>query len=139
MNKAGNILLSKDYKSICLVYRTKKDDYSFPKGHIEEGEDLSTCALRETEEETGRVCRLLLEEPIGINSYTNSEGNIDTYMYLCIDEGPTNKIFKEEDKEVPIWVELEKVEETLSYQNLKDFWNSVKDKIKEITKENASK
>lgn len=137
MDKGGCILLSKDFKKVCLVYRKKRDDYSFPKGHMELGEDVETCAIRETEEETGRKCRLLSKEPIGIISYTNSEGNINTYMFLSVDEGPSTKEFKEEDKEVCVWVDFDKVEEKLSYQNLKDFWNEVKvkEKVKEIIKQ----
>lgn len=37
----------------CLIYRKGKKDFTFPKGHIEEGETPEITALRETSEETG--------------------------------------------------------------------------------------
>ena len=40
VQKAGTILLHLENKQIGLVYRQKKDDYSFPKGHLEKGERL---------------------------------------------------------------------------------------------------
>ena len=52
VKKAGSILVNKETKKIGLVYRTKKDDYSFPKGHLEKDETLQECAIREIIEET---------------------------------------------------------------------------------------
>ena len=136
LKKSGCILLNKEFKQVALVYRVKHNDYSFPKGHLEANETLIECALRETEEETGRMCHLLNDEVLGINSYKNaSEGRIDTYMYLAVDDGPSSKIFKEEDKEELVWVDIDEVPKRLTYQNLQDFWVSIKDKIKEILKE----
>jgi 8-oxo-dGTP diphosphatase len=41
-----------------LVHRPQYDDWSFPKGKLVAGEDESSAALREVEEETGLRCRL---------------------------------------------------------------------------------
>ncbi|MEU6476342.1 NUDIX hydrolase [Streptomyces sp. NPDC047017] len=38
---------------LCLVHRPKYDDWSWPKGKLEPGEDPLAGALREVEEETG--------------------------------------------------------------------------------------
>lgn len=132
MNKAGCILINKELKKIGLVYRKKLNDYSFPKGHLEENETLSECAVRETTEETGRDCKLISDKEIGVIEYTNYEGQIKTYMFLAFDKGKTNKKIAEKDKEEVVWVNYNEVESKLSYQNLKDFWNKVKEKVEKI-------
>lgn len=132
MNKAGCILINKKLKKIGLVYRKKLNDYSFPKGHLEENETLSECAVRETTEETGRDCKLISDKEIGVIEYTNYEGQIKTYMFLALDKGKTNKKIAEKDKEEVVWVNYNEVESKLSYQNLKDFWNKVKEKVEKI-------
>lgn len=132
MNKAGCILINKEIKKIGLVYRKKLNDYSFPKGHLEENETLSECAVRETTEETGRDCKLISDKEIGVIEYTNYEGQIKTYMFLALDKGKTNKKIAEKDKEELVWVNYNEVESKLSYQNIKDFWNKVKEKVEKI-------
>ena len=132
MNKAGCILINKELKKIGLVYRKKLNDYSFPKGHLEENETLSECAVRETTEETGRDCKLISDKEIGVIEYTNYEGQIKTYIFLALDKGKTNKKIAEKDKEELVWVNYNEVKSKLSYQNLKDFWNKVKEKVEKI-------
>mgnify|MGYP004476086873 FL=1 len=132
MNKAGCVLINRENKQIGLVYRKKCDDYSFPKGHLEKDETLYECAIRETEEETGRKCKLVSEKEIGIIEYTNFEGNIKTYMYLAIDDGVTDRIIDEKDKEKLVWVNYDDVIDKLSYQNLKDFWKKIELRVREI-------
>lgn len=137
MNKAGTILLSKDYKKVGLVYRTKLDDYSFPKGHIEKDETLIECALRETEEETGRKCILITNEEIGKLEYVNYEGTIYTHLFLAIDNGPTTKFINEYDKENLVWVDINEVANKLTYNDLKEFWLNNLDKINKLIKETS--
>ena len=50
VQKAGCILLNYDKQKIALVCRN--NEYSFPKGHLEENETIQECAIRETIEET---------------------------------------------------------------------------------------
>lgn len=131
MQKSGGIVLSKDFKKIVIVVQNE-NEYSFPKGHLEKGETLVECAQREVLEETAYDVKLLNEDSIGSYEYDNKEGHIITYMYLFQAENPTKKVIKEEDREKMIWVPFEEVEDILSYQNLKDFWNSIKNNIKRI-------
>ena len=48
---------------VLVVHRPKYDDWTFPKGKVDEGESDEECALREVEEETGLVCELGAELP----------------------------------------------------------------------------
>jgi 8-oxo-dGTP pyrophosphatase MutT (NUDIX family) len=48
---------------VALIHRPKYDDWSLPKGKLDEGETDEEAALREVEEETGMRCRLERELP----------------------------------------------------------------------------
>lgn len=57
---AGGVVVREGRKGpkIVLVHRPSYDDWSLPKGKLEEGESFEEGALREVEEETGLVCEL---------------------------------------------------------------------------------
>ena len=131
--KAGSILINLETKKIGLVYREKFKDYSFPKGHLEKGETLAECAVRETEEETMRANHLYSNNVIATLSYTTSTGEeAENHMYISIDDGETTKIIQDVDKEVLKWASIDEVESLLSYEDLKNFWKSVKNKVYKI-------
>lgn len=57
---AGGVLLREgdDGPEVAAVHRPKWDDWSLPKGKLEEGESWQDAALREVAEETGLRCEL---------------------------------------------------------------------------------
>ena len=131
--KAGSILINLETKKIGLVYREKFKDYSFPKGHLEKGETLAECAVRETEEETMRANHLYSNNVIATLNYTTSTGEeAENHMYISIDDGETTKNIQDVDKEVLKWASIDEVESLLSYEDLKNFWKSVKNKVYKI-------
>jgi 8-oxo-dGTP diphosphatase len=48
---------------VLLVHRAHYDDWTIPKGKVEDGETDEDCAVREVEEETGIRARLVEELP----------------------------------------------------------------------------
>ncbi|HYK55852.1 MAG TPA: NUDIX domain-containing protein, partial [Flavisolibacter sp.] len=63
---AGGFDYTKD-NEVLLIFRRGKWD--LPKGKLDEGEDLETCALREVKEETG-LEKMQLEKPLTITYHT---------------------------------------------------------------------
>lgn len=133
--KAGCFLINKDIKKIALIYRRKHNDYSFPKGHVEEGESLKEAAIRETAEETKRVAQIISEYNPIIENYTTKDGeNCICYMFFALDKGKSNN--QCEDTHNLIWTSFDKVEKTLSYDSLKKTWHSAKSIIIKILENN---
>ena len=129
VKKAGCILLDLENKTIALVYRKKQNDYSFPKGHLEDGESLVACAIRETAEETKFDCEILEEEPVYIETYITPGGeDVEMYYFISKYIGSSNN--NSDDTHPTLWIPYEDVYETLSYDSLKKVWNIVKDKVK---------
>lgn len=136
--KGGCFLINRQTRKIALVKRISLCDYSFPKGHMEDGEDVRECAIRETIEETGKNIKLLDDNPICINKYITSSGEeVEVYMYLAECLGDYDGIIAEKDREISEWYTIDEVEKKLSYDDLKALWNSVKKRVTlEMNKEN---
>lgn len=128
--KAGTVLINLQNKEICLVYNKNDKSYAFQKGHLENGETLKECAIRETEEETGHTCSIINEKEIGILKYLTPAGeNVELHLYLAKDTGQVTRKINPKDKEETLWVDIEKVEEKILYQDLNRLWLDMKNKI----------
>ena len=69
---------------VLLVHRPRYDDWSFPKGKLESGESLCTCAMREVAEETGVQVRL--EQPLETIRYRLGDGTRKEVRYWAARE-----------------------------------------------------
>lgn len=125
--KAGCFLIDLDSKKVALVYRDKKKDYTFPKGHLEENETLIECAIRETAEETKRIAKIIDNEPL-ISTYTTPSGeDCICYMYIALDCGKSDN--DSLDTHDVYWINIDEVENVLSYESLIQDWKKNKNKI----------
>jgi 8-oxo-dGTP diphosphatase len=97
---------------IAVVHRPEHQDWSFPKGKLEEGETFELAALREVQEETGFSCRLL--RFIGHTEYIDRKGRPKAVAYwvMVAESG-----FFEPNAEVDElrWLSLEEASRLLSY------------------------
>ena len=68
-----------DERRYALVHRPRYDDWSFPKGKLDDGEEEAVAALREVLEETGLRCRL--DQNVGAVTYTDRNGRPKIVRY----------------------------------------------------------
>ncbi len=125
--KAGVVIIRKqtNEQEILLAFRGKQGDWSFPKGHCEQGEFFEQTAVREVREETGLEIRFLQQLPDLM--YKNSKGEeVVLHMYLGTPQEGSPKERAEKPDDRVQWIPLSKVESTLSYQNLKEYFSSIK-------------
>lgn len=129
--KAGCYLVDVKNQKVALVYREKRNDWSFPKGHKEEGETIEECAVRETAEETKRVAQIVPEiEPVVERYQTPAGEKCTCYMFVAIDKGHSDN--DSWDTHDTYFIDVDKVEEKLTYEDLKQSWKSVLPKIKKL-------
>ena len=70
---AGGVVWRRtDTVEVLLVHRPRYDDWSMPKGKLDDGESFEDAAVREVEEETG--IRAALGEDLGEVRYVDHKG-----------------------------------------------------------------
>jgi 8-oxo-dGTP pyrophosphatase MutT (NUDIX family) len=123
--KAGGIILRKENENtqILMIFRNKLQDWSFPKGHMADGETAEQTAIREVLEETGLTVSVLKELPA--HEYINNEGNpIIAHMFLMTTTDST--LLRVEHKgDILEWVSTERAKDLISYDNLKMYLTKV--------------
>ena len=112
---AGGVLV-RDGK-VALVHRPKYDDWTLPKGKLDDGETFEQAALREVEEETGLRCRLGRELPS--SKYIDPKGRRKLVRYWQME--PLEGEFKP-NKEVDElrWAEPDEARKLLTYERDRD-------------------
>ncbi len=72
---------------VLLIHRPDRDDWSFPKGKMDDGESLEAAAEREVEEETGFRCRRLAPLPIVRYVDSRDREKLVAYWTMAILDG----------------------------------------------------
>jgi 8-oxo-dGTP diphosphatase len=111
---AGGLVVRRQggFLQVAIVHRPVHQDWSFPKGKLEVGETFEMAALREVEEETGLVCRLL--RFIGHTEYVDRKGRPKAVAYWIMAAEGGFFVPNSEVDELH-WVSLEQAAILLSY------------------------
>jgi 8-oxo-dGTP pyrophosphatase MutT (NUDIX family) len=104
--KAGGGVVANENGALLLMKRRGKWD--LPKGKLDPGEDIETCALREIKEETG-LAKVTIEAPLPISYHTYPEGKklvLKETHWFAMKAAPQQKLQPqaEEDIEELVWV-----------------------------------
>ena len=97
---------------IVVVHRPRYDDWSLPKGKLDEGESFEDAALREVEEETGLHCTL--GDFLGEASYVDHKDREKLVRFWTMEAGEGD--FAPDDEVDDLrWVPLGEALPLLSY------------------------
>ena len=103
---------------ILLVHRPRYDDWSFPKGKLDPGETFERAALREVEEETGLVCRIIREvETMRYGYRTPNKGPIKPKVvhYFLMERVSGDIHVPVQEVDQAVWFDIDKAVLKLSY------------------------
>lgn len=130
VESAGGVVVNKE-GLVLLVKNIKTGSWSFPKGHVDPGEDFLETAKREVHEESG-ISRLRFIEELGAYKRKGSaiyKPEMKT-IHLFLFRTAQSKL-KPIDPENPEakWVPKDKVAGSLTYKEDKKFFLSVISRI----------
>ena len=98
---------------VAVVYREAREDWTFPKGKLDEGETFEAAALREVHEETG--IRAQIRRFVGSTNYTHRKGRPKLVAYYLM-EYLDGEFEPNDEVDELRWVDLEKALELLTWE-----------------------
>lgn len=126
---AGGVIINQK-KEVLLVYNHETDSWSYPKGHVKEGEDFLSTAKREIKEETNiteldLVCKLpVYERPTRQKKDTIKVMRM--FLFKTKEEGTKSNTNDIADIK---WIPIDEVTGYFSYREEVDFFERIKDTI----------
>jgi 8-oxo-dGTP diphosphatase len=112
---------------IVVAHRPRYDDWSLPKGKLDEGEGWEQAALREVEEEVGLRCRLGPElEPV---AYDDRKGRAKVVRYWLMEPEGEPAFEPNDEVDEMRWLSPEDAVTVLSYPHDKELVRSAAEQI----------
>jgi 8-oxo-dGTP diphosphatase len=97
---------------VAIVHRPRYDDWSLPKGKLDEGESFEEAALREVEEETGLTCSLTAH--VGDTSYRDRKDRAKLVRYFSM-EATAGEFSPNDEVDEMRWLVPEEALKELTY------------------------
>jgi 8-oxo-dGTP diphosphatase len=113
---AGGVLLrdGAEGPEVAVIHRPKYEDWSLPKGKLDDGEDFEQAALREVEEETGM--RAELGPELSSVSYRDRKGRTKLVRYWLM-RALDGEFQPGAEVDELRWLDPDRAQELLSYEH----------------------
>lgn len=108
-----------------LVVKQTSGFYGFPKGHVEIGETEKETAIREIKEETGLDIKIISDKRYTQSYIVKENVHKDVVFFIAKLENNNEKRQIEEIEEI-LWIDINEVENILTYDSLKELWKEAK-------------
>ena len=118
----GAIIFNEDK---VLVVKQTSGFYGFPKGHVEIGETEKETAIREVKEETGLDIKIISDKRYTQSYIVKENIHKDVVFFIAKLENNNENRQVEEIEEI-LWIDINEVENILTYDSLKELWKEVK-------------
>lgn len=116
---AAGVVVTRKGDQVLLVHRPRYDDWSFPKGKLDRGEHITSCAVREVAEETGLRVRLgapLPDQLYPVGSRTGSRTKrVHYWMGRVVGSDDVSRYEVNNEIDALQWVPWSKAKRRLSY------------------------
>ena len=103
-----------DGVEIVVVHRPRYDDWSLPKGKLDDGEGWEEAAVREVGEEVGLRCELGEELPP--SSYTDHKGRAKAVRYWLMEATEADDFEPNYEVDEIRWLDVEEAAGLLTYE-----------------------
>ena len=112
---AAGAVVARSGKQVLLVHRPKYDDWSFPKGKLDEGEHVTAAGVREVAEETGLDVRL--GPPLRAQRYAagNRMKTVHYWMGRVIGDDDVSQYQANDEIDEVAWVPFDDAMSLLTY------------------------
>ncbi len=130
MEKSCGCVVFNDNK--VLIVKSLNGVYGFPKGHIEENETDVECAIRETFEETGINVSVDCNNSFKISYFVNENILKNVIFFIAFVNGENVIKVQEDELDDAFWIDIDEVNDILSFNNLKDLWKDIYNKYREV-------
>lgn len=122
---AGGVVVRQagDRREFLLVRARRSDAWVFPKGHVEDDEDLEQTAVREVGEEAGVEAEVVRQ--VGVTEFRAGRERVSAVYFVMRYRGetPINEGRKRR------WCDFQEARERLSYDNLREILELAKEAL----------
>ena len=111
------------------MIKASNGDYGFPKGHVEKDETEKQTAIREVKEETNIDIVIDSDTKYCLSYLVHNKIPKDVVYFLAHPINTCDLIPQQGEIDQVMWVDIDKVEDILEYEDVKEMWQQIKKNV----------